>query len=803
MDDRDLSGCDYESEVDKVQFAQNKSITLHECLGRYSEASCIDQTSNDDRVDETIYSCGGRDQIFNLSSKSKDIAMMEDKPCTTTGNKSLHAVDSSKTTSLSDCRGQVSLKETDRCLNQTFVECDRDSLLVHEEDISTHDGFPSCIEVEGNVKNNKLMNESIERNSTDDDLPLSSLRYQSQRYARNITNHMLENESWNTGNKNVNESRNKEKSGQDFPSMPVIQKRIFEIEILPKLEICGWKIFRKHDFDTGSVDWVFYPPRGTTNKYQAEYFTCYKILRSHLAIEKAEQDGVIKWMLEFLHQCDHVAVNMIDDIKSSDNNRFSDKDLDFISMLIIERAKEYSSITITSQAQVSEENKRLLLCGMYDRPSDTPFQTGIEQDHVSKKSPNASTTVAKVAKQNASYDNLTVANKMRYVTASKRIPRFVASIPFISTKDVDTLKEMIVSHNEFDFDITLTANSSRNLHSTLQYRGPEDSLERVGNCIESFLNKKFEQAYVDKLAESPLTIKLYVKMPTAQILDFEVGEGDVKKDGLFMYSMGGYLESILGKLKIGSGLSLFSINNTPVKCFKEIRKLATLNVETNVLFHLNEDFDLSECHFDRISKAVCCDGSKPKQILILERDEPHFQSSEKKDINKLSYNALFKDKISPVYEIEYSTINKHSVMKSMWSSHKIHFGETCKDDCKCILNLTMLTRNVVSDALTKLSLKENPKQDFRWESCGFMNYFSPYALRKLQEKHAKADATFIFSKLVNIIVYIQSIPLIFISFFLPIGEAMEETCVQNRTCLWANLSLSFFSARSFVTVEKY
>lgn len=75
---------------------------------------------------------------------------------------------------------------------------------------------------------------------------------------------------------------------------------------------------------------------------------------------------------------------------------------------------------------------------------------------------------------------------------------------------------------------------------------------------------------------------------------------------------------------------------------------------------------------------------------------------------KLSFDA-FKRKMKPVYELEFEPfgIEIQFAMKTMWKSHKQHFGKLCDESCSCIWELSLLTKNVCEKYLSE-ELRKQP-----------------------------------------------------------------------------------------------
>ncbi len=109
----------------------------------------------------------------------------------------------------------------------------------------------------------------------------------------------------------------------------------------------------------------------------------------------------------------------------------------------------------------------------------------------------------------------------------------------------------------------------------------------------------------------------------------------------------------------------------------------------------------------------------------------------------------FTEKMKDVMEIEFPSVHKQSAKKSMWTAHKRIFGNECEENCLCTSKLDALTRDVVSDFVSKARKKQ---EDFRHDHLalpGFVQNFCPKFYSKVQSSFPNDSGTEILSKLVD------------------------------------------------------
>ena len=115
------------------------------------------------------------------------------------------------------------------------------------------------------------------------------------------------------------------------------------------------------------------------------------------------------------------------------------------------------------------------------------------------------------------------------------------------------------------------------------------------------------------------------------------------------------------------------------------------------------------------------------------------------------YYKKFTEKMKPVMEIEFRSIHKQSIKGILWAAHKKNFGNECNENCRCASQLEVLTKDVVSDYVSKKSKEEKDFKldDQAYNSPGFAKYFCPKFIDFVRSSFPNDSSQQILSKLID------------------------------------------------------
>ncbi|GKY93752.1 hypothetical protein MPSEU_000342300 [Mayamaea pseudoterrestris] len=121
-------------------------------------------------------------------------------------------------------------------------------------------------------------------------------------------------------------------------------------------------------------------------------------------------------------------------------------------------------------------------------------------------------------------------------------------------------------------------------------------------------------------------------------------------------------------------------------------------------------------------------------------------------VNKREEYASFQRKFNPAIDIEFKGTEIHPLFIAgcMWNRHQELFGETCGEECMCVLAMEKMSANVVKTKIRKRDHWDNPLNlDETTMPVGFMTNFANKFGRLLRNKYPSEPSSRLLERLIN------------------------------------------------------